>query len=76
MITSIYDNEIIPKVAYFNDDGNWVGANCERVSDGKMRFYYLSQMKADGGLDEIEKALDGCSKHRQWEEGVLRSSGI
>jgi hypothetical protein len=62
MITSQFNNEIVPKTAVVSPEGEYLGAHCERVLDGALRFYGMDSMKADGGLGEIIEALDECPK--------------
>ena len=53
MITTQYGNEI--EIRRYNPDSQTVEA--VRVLDHELRSYSLSQLRADGGLDEIMQAI-------------------
>lgn len=55
MIRTMYGNEV--EISGLIDSKTGF-VRCQRVSDGAIRDWHVSQLRADGGMKEIEDAAD------------------
>jgi len=57
-LTTQYGNEVEPVTAYYDEEGVFVEALCKRVSDGALRQYFVSQLRAPQGAHGVQEALE------------------
>ena len=60
-LTTQHGLTVIPVIAYYDHDtGAFVGADCQRLDDGQLRYYAVHQLRHPDGAMGVQCALESA----------------